>query len=428
MVITPIPEPDPAVECPFGAWATPVTSEVVVAAAVRLGEVRVDGTDVVWAEGRPGEGGRTQLVRRRADGGTDELLPEGRNARTAVHEYGGAAWWVRDGVVWFTDWADQRLYRLEPGSAPVAAHPRAGPTARRPLRRRRGRPRRHPDRLRPRAAPRRPRHGRRQRDRGPRRAHARRAGGARHRPRLRRGPAALPGRRHAGLAAVEPPGDAVGRRRAGDPRPRDRRGDRGGRRAGRVGHGAAVAARRLAVVPLRPHGLVEPLPLAARRATSRPWSGPRPTSACPPGRSAPPATPCSTTGGWSWRAGATGSTAWRCAVATARSPTSTCPSPPSARSSPRARTRSSWWRAAPTAEPGVHRVDLSADRRYSRGSRRCGHRGTWAWPPTRSPCRRRCGSRPSTAPASRARPGRCSTRRSTRGSAVRKGSGRRCSS
>ncbi len=172
MVIAPIPEPDPAVECPFGAWATPVTSEVVVAAAVRLGEVRVDGTDVVWAEGRPAEGGRTQLVRRRADGGTDELLPEGRNARTAVHEYGGAAWWVRDGVVWFTDWADQRLYRLEPGARARRAHPRAGPTARRPLRRRRARPRRHPDRLRPRAAPRRPRHRRRQRDRDPRRAHA----------------------------------------------------------------------------------------------------------------------------------------------------------------------------------------------------------------------------------------------------------------
>ncbi len=123
MVITPIPEPDPVVECPFGAWATPVTSEVVVAAAVRLGEVRVDGTDVVWAEGRPEEGGRTQLVRRRPDGSTGDLLPEGSNVRTAVHEYGGAAWWVRDGVVWFAEWADQRLYRLEPGGRPVALTP-----------------------------------------------------------------------------------------------------------------------------------------------------------------------------------------------------------------------------------------------------------------------------------------------------------------
>lgn len=49
----------------YGSWPTPVTSEVVVTAAVRLGEVRPDGapgtedTGVVWAEGRATEGGRT---------------------------------------------------------------------------------------------------------------------------------------------------------------------------------------------------------------------------------------------------------------------------------------------------------------------------------------------------------------------------------
>jgi dipeptidyl aminopeptidase/acylaminoacyl peptidase len=110
-------------ERPYGSWPTPITSELVTAAAVRLGEVRVDGADVVWAEGRPAEGGRTQLVRRTPDGATADLLPEGRNARTAVHEYGGAAWWVRDGVVWFTDWADQRLYRLAPGGEPEPITP-----------------------------------------------------------------------------------------------------------------------------------------------------------------------------------------------------------------------------------------------------------------------------------------------------------------
>jgi dipeptidyl aminopeptidase/acylaminoacyl peptidase len=107
----------------YGSWPTPITSELVTAAAVRLGEVWVDGADVVWAEGRPGEGGRTQLVRRTPDGATTDLLPDGRNARTAVHEYGGAAWWVREGVVWFADWADQRLYRLAPGGAPEPITP-----------------------------------------------------------------------------------------------------------------------------------------------------------------------------------------------------------------------------------------------------------------------------------------------------------------
>jgi dipeptidyl aminopeptidase/acylaminoacyl peptidase len=108
---------------PYGSWPTPFTSASVVAGAVRLGELVLDGDDVLWAEGRPAEGGRTQLVRRRPDGTCTDLLAEGWNARTAVHEYGGGGWWARDGVVWFANWADQRLYRLADGADPVPLTP-----------------------------------------------------------------------------------------------------------------------------------------------------------------------------------------------------------------------------------------------------------------------------------------------------------------
>ncbi|RFU19362.1 prolyl oligopeptidase family serine peptidase [Geodermatophilus marinus] len=109
---------------PPGSWPTPITSELVVRAAARLGEVRVDGTDVWWSEGRPEEGGRSVVVRRSADGTTTDVLPAPWNARTRVHEYGGGAWAVRDGVLWFTEFTDQRLYRLAPGAAePVAVTP-----------------------------------------------------------------------------------------------------------------------------------------------------------------------------------------------------------------------------------------------------------------------------------------------------------------
>jgi hypothetical protein len=106
---------------PYGSWPTPVSSEVVVASAVGLSEVRVDGEDVIFSEVRPAEAGRVQLVRCSPDGTLTELLPAGQSARTAVHEYGGAAWWVRRGIVYFSAWEDQRLCRLDPASGSVVA-------------------------------------------------------------------------------------------------------------------------------------------------------------------------------------------------------------------------------------------------------------------------------------------------------------------
>lgn len=107
----------------FGSWPTPITSELVVRAAAGLGSVSVHGDTVIWSEQRPEEGGRTQLVTRTGQGPTVDLLPAGVNARTAVHEYGGGAWWVAGDTVWFADWADQRLYTLTASATPVPVTP-----------------------------------------------------------------------------------------------------------------------------------------------------------------------------------------------------------------------------------------------------------------------------------------------------------------
>jgi dipeptidyl aminopeptidase/acylaminoacyl peptidase len=82
----------------------------VATQGVRLGSVAVDGDDVYWLERRPNEGGRSVLVRRRADGRHEELTPQGFNVRTRVHEYGGGAYIVADGQIYFTNFSDQRVY------------------------------------------------------------------------------------------------------------------------------------------------------------------------------------------------------------------------------------------------------------------------------------------------------------------------------
>jgi dipeptidyl aminopeptidase/acylaminoacyl peptidase len=109
---------------PYGSWQTPITSELVVRAAASLGAVVVDGDSVWWSELRPEEGGRTQIVHELGDGPAVDLLPQGFNARTAVHEYGGGAWWVRGRhTVWFANWDDQRLHQLTARAMPRAVTP-----------------------------------------------------------------------------------------------------------------------------------------------------------------------------------------------------------------------------------------------------------------------------------------------------------------
>src|SRR6185369_9945825 len=68
--------------------------------------------------GRPEEQGRYVIVRRKPDGKTEDVLPAPFSARTTVHEYGGGALLAVSGIVFFPNYADQRLWRIDPGKAP----------------------------------------------------------------------------------------------------------------------------------------------------------------------------------------------------------------------------------------------------------------------------------------------------------------------
>src|SRR5947207_13445634 len=86
---------------PYGSWKSPITSDVIVAGTIGLGEIALDGEDTYWVESRPSEGGRSVIVRRTPDGSVADVTPPGFNARTTVHEYGGGAYMVDAGVVYF---------------------------------------------------------------------------------------------------------------------------------------------------------------------------------------------------------------------------------------------------------------------------------------------------------------------------------------
>ena len=116
--------PNPTI-APYGSWRSPITADAIVAESIGISSVAIDGDAILWTESRPSEGGRNVIVRMTPDGTVSDVNPPPYNARTRVHEYGGAAWIADAGTVWFSNFDDQRIYRQEPGGEPRPITPDA---------------------------------------------------------------------------------------------------------------------------------------------------------------------------------------------------------------------------------------------------------------------------------------------------------------
>ncbi len=112
----------------YGSWRSPITATRIAEGSIALGWPQAVGETLFWVEMRPKEGGRYVVVRRGPDGRIADVTPEGSNARTLVHEYGGGMYeaFARAGggeSVVFSEFDDQRLYRqdLEDAGSPATA-------------------------------------------------------------------------------------------------------------------------------------------------------------------------------------------------------------------------------------------------------------------------------------------------------------------
>ncbi|MCS6848201.1 MAG: S9 family peptidase [Anaerolineae bacterium] len=110
---------------PYGSWKSPITADLIAGKTISLGQIALDGDDTYWIESRPAEAGRYTLVHLR-DGATEEVVPAPFNVRTRVHEYGGGAYLVHRGTIYFSNFRDQRLYRISGAGEPTPITPETG--------------------------------------------------------------------------------------------------------------------------------------------------------------------------------------------------------------------------------------------------------------------------------------------------------------
>ncbi|MFD7445209.1 prolyl oligopeptidase family serine peptidase [Streptomyces sp. NPDC059909] len=103
----------------YGTWPSPIDAALAASHDGRPEYVGTIGDEVWWTAPRPAEGGRRALMRRRAGGAEESVLPAPWNVRSRVVEYGGRPWAgvTRAGagpLVVFVHHPDQRLYAYEP--------------------------------------------------------------------------------------------------------------------------------------------------------------------------------------------------------------------------------------------------------------------------------------------------------------------------
>lgn len=98
---------------PYGSWPSTISARSLIAGVVGFSELTSEDDTLYWLESRPEEAGRTVLVRWR-DGAATDLTPAPFNVRSRVHEYGGGAFTVAGGSVWFVNFADQNLHAIRP--------------------------------------------------------------------------------------------------------------------------------------------------------------------------------------------------------------------------------------------------------------------------------------------------------------------------
>ncbi|KAL3914591.1 MAG: hypothetical protein SGILL_006045 [Bacillariaceae sp.] len=110
-----------AIDRPYGAWESPITSKAITAGSVPLGGLRVLKNQLYWLEGRPQEGGRYVLCRydpenpKASSRHAVDVSPSDCNIRSRVHEYGGGATVFGSSLdqVFVTDFATQQLCQLK---------------------------------------------------------------------------------------------------------------------------------------------------------------------------------------------------------------------------------------------------------------------------------------------------------------------------
>ena len=102
----------------FGSWKSPITSDLIVSKTIGIGSIVLDRQNIFWLEKRPQEQGRNLIVGHFPERGTEDITPSPFSVRSKIHEYGGGAFTIEQNTIYFSNYADGRIYQQVIGTKP----------------------------------------------------------------------------------------------------------------------------------------------------------------------------------------------------------------------------------------------------------------------------------------------------------------------
>lgn len=102
----------------YGTWTSPISADKISSGSTTKLNMLIDQNNTYYVEARPGNKGRSTIVKRDQEGKLQDVTPEDFNVRTFVHEYGGGAFTVSNGVIYASSGSDNAIYVIYPGKTP----------------------------------------------------------------------------------------------------------------------------------------------------------------------------------------------------------------------------------------------------------------------------------------------------------------------
>jgi len=107
----------------YGSWVSPITAASIFESSDSIGYLSAGDDALYFLESQAAANGRSVLLKLGTNHEARQITSSEISVRSRVHEYGGKPYLVAGDSVFYSNFADQKLYRITAGAEPEALTP-----------------------------------------------------------------------------------------------------------------------------------------------------------------------------------------------------------------------------------------------------------------------------------------------------------------